>query len=42
MLMMTHAEYSKKVVGGTCTAHHMTFGGVCLNCGSLLTSSKSR
>ena len=33
---MTHSEMSKKnypISGRYCTAHDMTFGGKCLNCG---------
>ena len=31
---MTHQEWSAKVANATpCTAHHVNFGGQCLNCG---------
>lgn len=29
---MTHFEYAKSKGIETCTAHHMTFEGRCLNC----------
>ena len=33
---MKHAEWSKQVNPSTpCTAHHVNFGGGCLNCGWL-------
>ena len=32
--MTTHAEHSANVKNATpCSAHHMTFGARCLNCG---------
>ena len=30
---MTHIEHAKKAGIKTCTVHHITFGGWCLNCG---------